>query len=126
MTLSPNTTYSIAVQIKWNNTWQDIGNYCDVTTSSTISRFSQNDFSIFEVSAFPNPFASNFKLEINTSNEEQIQLSVFDMIGRQIESRYINISDLDTQEFGEAYNSGVYNVIVRQGVNIKTLRMIKR
>jgi len=124
--LSTNTTYSIAVQIKWNNTWQDIGNYCDVTTSSTIPRFSQNDFSIFEVSAFPNPFANNFKLEINTSNEEQIQLSVFDMIGRQIESRSINISDLDTQEFGEAYNSGVYNVIVRQGENIKTLRMIKR
>ena len=48
------------------------------------------------------------------------------MLGRQIESRSINISNLDTQEIGENYTSGVYNVIVKQGDNIKTLRMIKR
>ena len=48
------------------------------------------------------------------------------MIGREIESRLVSISDFDTQGLGENYTSGVYNVIVKQGDNIKTLRIIKR
>lgn len=132
-----NTVYYVRVQIRYNNSgvpnWQVdtngdpiYGPICPVTTSPTATRLKDSDLYDLEAKAYPNPFANNFKLEINTSSEERIELQVFDMIGRQIESRLLNISDLDTQELGEAYNSGVYNVIVRQGENLKTLRMIKR
>lgn len=133
----PNTVYFVRVQIQYNNTgtpiWQEnagvpiYGAVCSVTTGpNPTDRITDSIISIFEATAYPNPFANNFKIEINTSSEEQIELKVFDMIGRQIESRLINISDLDTQEIGETYTSGVYNVILKQGDYIKTIRMIKR
>ncbi len=127
MPLTPNTTYSFTVDVLWDNNWQIGTQICTVTTSSNpTTRNSETDFAIFEATAYPNPFANNFKLDINTSSEEQIELQVFDMLGRQIESRSINISSLDTQEIGETYTSGVYNVIIKQGDKIKTLHMIKR
>lgn len=125
-TLSANTTYSIAAQIKWNGAWQDIGNYCDVSTPSTISRFSQNDFSIFEVSAFPNPFTNNFKISLNTSSDENVSIKAYDMLGRMVESKESGIADFDSQEIGSSFTSGVYNIIVTQGENVKTMRVIKR
>uniref|UniRef100_UPI0026019EC3 T9SS type A sorting domain-containing protein n=1 Tax=Flavobacterium sp. TaxID=239 RepID=UPI0026019EC3 len=74
----------------------------------------------------PNPFAENFKLDVNTSSEEVIKVSVYDMIGKQVEQRQINVSDVASFEVGSGYPSGVYNVIVTQGENIQTLRVIKR
>lgn len=133
-----NTVYYVRVQIRYNNsgtpTWQvDAGGnpiygvICTVTTTATATgRLAASSLSIFEAKAYPNPFANNFKLEINSSSEELIELKVFDMIGREIESRLVSISDFDTQGLGENYTSGVYNVIVKQGDNIKTLRIIKR
>ncbi|WP_298118833.1 T9SS type A sorting domain-containing protein, partial [Flavobacterium sp.] len=73
-----------------------------------------------------NPFAENFKLDVNTSSEEVIKVSVYDMIGKQVEQRQINVSDVASFEVGNNYPSGVYNVIVTQGENIQTLRVIKR
>ncbi len=134
----PSTVYYVRIQIRYNNsgtpTWQVDGGMnpiygpvCTVTTTATATgRFTSSDLSIFETKAYPNPFANNFKLEINTSSEELIELKVFDMIGRQIESRLVSISDINTQGIGENYTSGVYNVVIKQGDNIKTLRMIKR
>ena len=45
------------------------------------------------------------------------------MAGRLIENRQVNS---DSVEVGRNYASGVYNVIVNQGANVKTLRVIKR
>jgi hypothetical protein len=48
------------------------------------------------------------------------------MIGRELEARKATVSELSTQELGNNYPSGVYNIIVSQGDQVKTLRMIKR
>uniref|UniRef100_UPI00261A5FDB T9SS type A sorting domain-containing protein n=1 Tax=Flavobacterium sp. TaxID=239 RepID=UPI00261A5FDB len=80
----------------------------------------------FKAVAYPNPFAENFKLDVNTSSEEVIKVSVYDMIGKQVEQRQINVSDVASFEVGSGYPSGVYNVIVTQGENTQTLRVIKR
>jgi len=126
MPLTPNTVYSITVDVLWNGSWQNGTVVCTVTSPNSLPRFSNNNLSIFEVKAYPNPFANNFKLDINTSSEETIEVTVYDMLGRQIESRQIKNADLGSQEIGEHYTSGVYNVIVKQNDNSKTLRMIKR
>jgi len=81
---------------------------------------------VFDVKTYPNPFAENFKLDINTSAEESVSVKVYDMIGKLVESKEISVSELGTQELGSRYPSGVYNVIVSQGENAKTLRVIKR
>jgi hypothetical protein len=48
------------------------------------------------------------------------------MLGKLIEADEFDYTALETKEFGRNYPAGVYNVIVTQGENMKTLRMIKR
>ena len=48
------------------------------------------------------------------------------MTGRLLEVREVKAQDVTNYQFGDRYPSGVYNVIVTQGENAKTLRMIKR
>jgi len=46
--------------------------------------------------------------------------------GKQLEKLQVESSEMNNLEFGNNYPSGVYNVIVRQGEEVKTLRVIKR
>jgi hypothetical protein len=46
------------------------------------------------------------------------------MLGKLVEDRKAQASDII--ELGDNYPSGVYNVIVSQGTETKTLRVIKR
>jgi hypothetical protein len=78
----------------------------------------------FQAIASPNPSASTFGLNLSTTSEEQIQVRVYDMLGKLVEDRKAQVSDII--ELGDNYPSGVYNVIVSQGENTKTMRVIKR
>ena len=81
---------------------------------------------MFEVKAYPNPFAANFKLEINTSSESNVGVKVYDMIGRLIETHQSDVPQMTTLEIGNLYPTGVYTIVVTQGNKVKTLRVIKR
>ena len=48
------------------------------------------------------------------------------MLGKLIETSFVKTSDIDTFEIGNNYPSGIYNVIVTQGTEVKTQRVIKR
>ena len=48
------------------------------------------------------------------------------MLGRLVESHQALLSDFDSQQIGINFSSGVYNIIVTQGENAKTIRVIKR
>jgi len=48
------------------------------------------------------------------------------MIGKLVEDKMINTSDIQNFELENQYPSGVYSLIVSQELNIKTLRVIKR
>jgi hypothetical protein len=65
-------------------------------------------------------------LNVTTSTEGAVELRVYDMLGKLIEKRLINTIDYSSEDLGSTYPAGVYNVIVTQGENMKTLRMIKR
>jgi hypothetical protein len=125
-TLTPNTTYSITVEYEWNGAWQAAGIPCTLTTPNILPRFSNTDSSVFEVNAYPNPSTSSFKIDINTSSEDNVSLKAYDMLGRLVDSQEVITSEIGTQEIGTQYPAGVYTVEVAQGENIKTLRVIKR
>ena len=74
----------------------------------------------------PNPFGDSFGLEVTTSNDQIIEVKVYDMLGKLIQSSRSNTSEISQLTFGSNFPSGVYNVIVSQGEDIKTLRVIKR
>jgi hypothetical protein len=48
------------------------------------------------------------------------------MTGRLLEVRNVEVTEMESQEIGARYPSGVYNVIVTQGADVKTLRVVKR
>jgi hypothetical protein len=75
----------------------------------------------FSVTAYPNPSSSEFTIEASRKGATNVQ--VYDMVGRLIEKRQ---ATSNTVQVGSRLASGVYNVIVKQGANTKTLRVIKK
>jgi hypothetical protein len=71
----------------------------------------------FSVTAYPNPSSSEFTIE--SSAKGAMSVKVYDMQGRLVEKA-------DTNRVGSRLAAGTYNVIVNQGANVKTLRVIKQ
>jgi hypothetical protein len=82
--------------------------------------------SLSHVIAYPNPYAGTFKLKVVTNNTSDIQVKVYDMIGRLLENRETGLEQLAQMEIGNGYPSGVYNVVITQENNTKTLHVIKQ
>ena len=80
----------------------------------------------FKAIAYPNPFAVSFGLDVRTSGTEKISLAVYDMTGRLLESNEVAVTELSNYQFGDRYPSGVYNVIVTQGEETRTVRVVKQ
>jgi Secretion system C-terminal sorting domain len=78
------------------------------------------------VKAHPNPYTESFSLDLNSSNEGEITLMAYDMTGRLIDKQIVTVSDVASLQLGNGYQSGVYNIVITQGQEIKTLRVIKR
>jgi len=81
----------------------------------------------FNVSAYPNPSADYFTLKLQGMlNEEmqKVEVNVFDLLGRQVYSKQGNA--LDSYEFGQQFQVGVYLVTVKQGNNTASLKVIKK
>jgi len=76
--------------------------------------------------AFPNPFGEGFKLKSDLNSTDVVTLKVYDMLGKVIEQRQVIASELSKQELGTSYQSGLYNVIVEQGNQQQTIRVIKK
>jgi len=123
---APSTTYTIRVDVLYNASYVQGLVTCDITTTAGATRSTVNALDIYEVKAYPNPYADTFKLDVNTSSEGQVGVRVYDMLGREVESREASVDNITNLEIGSQYPSGVYNIIVTQGDNVKTLRVIKR
>ena len=93
------------------------------TTTGKLEMVSSDEF---KVVAYPNPYASTFQLNFTTTSESQVEMKVYDMIGKLVEARQFSTTEMNNLEVGNNYPSGIYNVIVTQGENVKTLRVIKR
>jgi hypothetical protein len=81
---------------------------------------------IFTVKGYPNPYSTNFTLSLDTPSDSMVYVSVFDMTGKLIENREVMPSDLEDLQLGSNWSTGVYNVIVTQDNQVKTMRMIKK
>jgi hypothetical protein len=80
----------------------------------------------FSVVAYPNPYSENFNLSLTTSSVDTVGVSIYDMTGKLIDRRELSPSEVSGLQIGNRYASGVYNVVVTQGSDVKTLRVIKR
>jgi hypothetical protein len=102
----------------------DYGNSCEI--SVVAPSVPKAVLVPFKATAYPNPFADNFMLDVKTTSQSIVNVKVYDMVGRIIEQRELRTSDLETKSIGNNYPSGVYNVVVAQEDNLQTVRVIKR
>jgi len=77
-------------------------------------------------SVSPNPFTDNFTVAIRTSGESNVEIKVYDMLGKLIDNKNVEKSQLENLVLGSNYPSGIYNATISQGENSQTLRIIKR
>ena len=120
------TAYTIRVDVLYASSYVQGTVLCTITTSPTATRQTSAALAIYEVNAYPNPYAETFKLNVNTSSEDQVGVRVYDMLGREVEARQASVAAITNLEIGSQYPSGVYNIIVTQGSNVKTVRVVKR
>ena len=134
------TTYSIRVAVSVNGVWGAYGASCALTTPAKIVdkritkigimpetvKDTQNATVEYTVKAYPNPFSNTFKLELSSASENTVEVTIYDMTGKMITSLRVEFANINTIELGEQYPAGAYNVIIRQGNDTKTIRMIKR
>jgi hypothetical protein len=118
--------YAVRIAVMTAGTWSPFGDACEITAPTASTRVNEVAANEFTVEAYPNPYSTEFKLNVATSSEGSVELKVYDMLGKLIEAKSINTIDYISEDLGSAYPAGVYNVIVTQGENAKTLRMIKR
>lgn len=119
-------TYSVQVSIEIGGVFGPFGKVCTITVPGN-TKAAPSKVAEFQVTAAPNPFVESFGLEVVTSSEGAIHVKVYDMLGKLIEEKSIDVANVsELQMLGARYPSGVYNVIVSQGEEVKTLRVIKR
>ena len=128
ITLAYNTSYSVSLRYSISNisrpVWSGYGPECIIITPYT--RMTSQVQSQFKATAYPNPFANNFMIDVKTASNSLVKLKVYDMLGRLIEQREVTISDMEATTIGDYYSSGVYNILVSQEDSIQSLRVVKR
>ncbi|RZJ28747.1 MAG: T9SS type A sorting domain-containing protein, partial [Flavobacterium sp.] len=130
------TMYSIQAAVKnTDGNYLPFGPECTVfvgvsnqvlkTAAQEISQVEVSD--VLGVSAYPNPFTGDFRLDIKPASQSTIVVAIYDMIGRLVERREYAVTDLAAVTGGSSLvSSGIYNLIVSQDGQTKTIRMIKR
>jgi hypothetical protein len=94
-------------------------------TASTATFLSTKN-RLFEVSAYPNPFETAFNLNFETTSTENVSIAVYDMMGKLLETHKVNPSEVPNLQIGNHFTTGIYNVIVSQATEKKTIRLIRK
>ncbi|RXR21564.1 T9SS type A sorting domain-containing protein, partial [Flavobacterium stagni] len=127
--LVPGETYSVQVAVKMPNQ-PDFGSFsktCSIVVPMNARAVeTSTEPMAFEVTVYPNPFAENFYFKVNSASNEEYTIQVYDMLGKLVETKTVAADSVESTEVGANFPAGVYNVILTQGENIKSLRVIKR
>jgi hypothetical protein len=95
-----------------------------VFTRSTESSTPKLEIEPMRVNVYPNPTSNAYQLFVKSSKPSQIiKVRVFDVQGRVFKTFAFNSSE--TVSFGNELKAGVYFVEVRDGDEVKTMRVVK-
>jgi hypothetical protein len=137
--LQSNTQYSVRVRATLAGVTSNYGVACTIgfvngSRESEIDLeeektdvYSKGDYT---VTAFPNPFTSQLNLSISNNNDAMLlQYIVYDVAGRLVEQRTINVNvgdNLIELDFNEL-NVGLYHLVMSSAEgDVKSLRLIKQ
>lgn len=94
-----------------------------IITGIEKSRMTTSCVGNMEVIAYPNPSATNFKIEVRTNTTEKITMQVVDAYGRVTDTR--NVSANSMIRLGDRYRPGTYFIRVMQGKQHQVLKLVK-
>ena len=80
----------------------------------------------FKVRAFPNPFETEFNINLNSISLDPIELKIYDMLGRLIENHRIESSEINSMSIGTTYPSGFFTVLIKQGQQERNVKVLKK
>jgi len=121
--LVPGQTYNVNVRLIFNDADPAgrFGKTCSIQAPGSARMIAEK----FNAVAYPNPFESSFNIDVTSKFDTKINVKVYDMPGRLLDNTTSDVNG-KSLSIGERYPSGIYNVIVTQGEETKTLRLIKR
>jgi hypothetical protein len=101
---------------------------CCFTTGTVLSKIANAKEKIydFEIIVSPNPYKENFEIKLTSNSDETVEVFVYDVLGKRIDTMLINKNELEHHSFGKNYSSGVYTIIVTQAEETKTIKVIKQ
>ena len=99
---------------------------CSRTEDETINNPKQNAINQAElaITVYPIPSETNFTLKVQSKLNQNVEVNIYDAIGRKIQQ--LRGSALDTYRFGDMYAAGAYIVEVLQGSNRVTQKILKQ
>ncbi|HSD08332.1 SdiA-regulated domain-containing protein [Flavobacterium sp.] len=81
---------------------------------------------VFKAIAYPVPTSSTFQLDLSTTSNDLVGITVYDMNGKLVEDLKLDSNELKNHKIGNNYSTGIYTIVLKQGESIKTLRVIKK
>jgi hypothetical protein len=80
--------------------------------------------SVFDVTVFPNPTASDFGLLVKAADQTKVTVRLFDLQGRQLKTCQVMANEIT--RFGSDLKAGVYLVEITEGKNKSIRKLIKQ
>jgi hypothetical protein len=99
---------------------------CAYSSFRSANQNKQQLMNDFDVVLYPNPTVEAFNITIFSDNDEEVVVEIYDMLGHIVESKSVHKADTSNVTIGSKLPSNaIYHVVVKQGVNTKSQRLIK-
>ena len=85
-----------------------------------------NVASEFKALAYPNPFETEFNINLTPQSTDPIELKIYDMLGRLIENHQVKSSEINSMRIGTTYPSGFFTVLIKQGQQERNVKVLKK
>lgn len=121
-----NTVYSVEVAVKTSGDFGPYGPACNITSPAGQSGNRVMAAEDLAISAYPNPFSEVFSLNVARGTEGLVEVQVYDMVGKLLESKSVYANEISSLQLGSRFPAGIYNVVITHEQNVQTLRVIKR
>ena len=97
----------------------------EIITQSQETRITERQHkNAFEVTILNNPTRNAFSMNVKCDESKVYSIRVADISGRIVEFRN-NVPVAQTLQLGGNYQPGMYFAEIRQGKNVKTIRLVK-
>ncbi len=94
---------------------------------NNLLRTEESDVNDFNAILYPNPADKNISLEIKSNHEAQAQITITDMLGRQVlnEIEFLIIGNNIINYNIENFAAGMYLVQIQNGSESRLIKLVK-